>query len=407
MAAKKKKVEKVVEEATEVKMKTELKRYTVKELTDGFVYNDFEGKGLYGLSGKLVIQPEYQRNYIYGDGKKDVAVIESLLEEYPLGVLYFNKDKDVLEVLDGQQRITSIGRFVTGKFMVPLDGIERSFTSLPQDVRDKLLNGVLLIYECEGLEVEIKRWFKTINIAGVPLNEQELLNAAFSGPFVSAARAVFSNSTSPIQQKWMSYVKGSPKRQDILATALEWVAASKGVTVDRYMADHRHDKNIDELKNYFNSVIDWVSSVFSRPPDKEMRGLEWGRLYEEYHHLPYNAPAVESRVNELRADDAVTSAKGIYEFILSGDKKPALLAVRLFDDKTARNAYHTQTEAAKKAGKSNCPLCAVGDNANKTKIWSFADMDADHVTAWSKGGATDAANCEMLCGTHNKAKGNR
>ncbi len=175
-------------------MKTELKQYTVEDVIDGFVYNELEGKGLFGLAGKLVIQPEYQRHYIYGDGKKDVAVIDSLLKGYPLGLIYFNVDdvNDRLEVLDGQQRITSVGRFVTGKFAIKVGGKEQIFSSLSPDRQEKILESQLLVYHCEGTETEIKEWFETINIAGVPLNKQELLNAIYSGPFVTAAKAEYS-----------------------------------------------------------------------------------------------------------------------------------------------------------------------------------------------------------------------
>lgn len=388
-------------------MKTDLRQYTVKDVTEGFVYNEYESKGLYGLSGSLVIQPEYQRNYIYGDGKKDVAVIDSLLKGYPLGLIYFNDGDIHLEVLDGQQRITSIGRFVTGKFAIKRDGKEQTFSSLPQEARDQIMGSKLLVYVCDGTESEIKEWFQTINIAGVPLSKQELLNAVYSGPFVTAAKAVFSNSGNALQQKWASYVKGDPKRQEVLEVALSWVAASKGVTIDRYMAEHRHDTGIDELKCYFTSVIDWIGSVFTRPPDKEMRGLEWGQLYEKYHNTSYNATAIEARLIELRGDPAVHNSKGIYEFLLGGEKETNLLDVRLFDEKTRRQAYQQQTSRAESEGKSNCALCAVGHSANANKIWTLKDMDADHVSAWSKGGNTEITNCEMLCVTHNRAKGNR
>lgn len=388
-------------------MKTDLNQFTVRQVTKGFVYNDYEGKGLYGLDGTLVIQPEYQRNYIYGDGIKDVAVIDSLLMGYPLGLLYFNKTNASLEVLDGQQRITSVGRFVTGKFAIKRDGKEQTFSSLPQEDRDKILDSNLLVYVCEGPESEIKKWFETINISGVPLNNQELLNALYSGPFVTAAKAVFSNSGNALQQKWCYYVKGDPKRQEVMETALSWVATSKHISVDRYMGDHRKDIGIDELKVYFTSVIDWIDSVFNRSPDKEMRGLDWGRLYEEHHKKPYNSTAVEERLATLRDDLAVQSKKGIYEFILGGEKESQLLNVRVFDDKTIKQTYQKQTSLAETLGESNCPLCAVGHNANATRIWTLKEMEADHVSPWSKGGGTNISNCEMLCVTHNRAKGNR
>jgi len=202
-------------------------------------------------------------------------------------------------------------------------------------------------------------------------------------------------------------VMGDPKRQEILEEALEWVSSAEGVGVDGYLAPHRGDTDITGLKNYFTSVIDWVSSVFTRPPDREMRGLEWGRLYENYHSNPYNPADIDADVNTLRADPAVHNKKGIYEYLLGGKQDSKLLNVRVFDDKTKLAAYEQQTKKAKDEGVSNCPLCAVGTNANQTRIYKLDEMDADHVAAWSKGGGTDLANCEMLCLTHNRAKGNK
>ncbi len=388
-------------------VKADLNQYSVQQVTDGFVYNEFEGKGLYGLSGRLTIQPEYQRNYIYGDGKKDVAVIASLLKGYPLGLIYFNVDGDRLEVLDGQQRITSVGRFVTGKFAIRQNGKEQTFSSLPVEEQALLLGSELLVYECQGTEKEIKEWFETINISGVPLNKQELLNAIYSGPFVTAAKVEFSNSQNANLQKWSAYIKGDSKRQEVLAVALDWVAGSQGMSVDAYLAKHRQDAGIPELKTYFTSVIDWIGSVFTAPPEKGMRGLEWGRLYEAHHKKSYNASAIAADLAALLGDPAVTSRKGVYEYLLGGKKEAQLLAVRLFDDTTKRAAYTRQTNSAKSMSTSNCPLCAVGDSANKARIYKQDEMDADHVAAWSKGGPTELANCEMLCVPHNRAKGNR
>lgn len=385
-------------------MKTTLKTdITVKDICDGFVYNELEGKGLFGLSGKLTIQPEYQRNYIYADGKKDVAVIESILKGYPLGLIYFNKvSDDTLEVLDGQQRITSFGRFVTNKFAIQDEnGMQQYFDGIAVDKRTKILETKLLIYECEGEETEIKDWFKTINIYGVPVNHQEILNAVYSGPFVTLGKAEFSNSQNSNIQKWSAYISGSVNRQEFLECALDWV--SKG-NIDDYMSRHRYDKNITELKKYFNSVIDWVSTVFV-DVESEMRGLEWGRLYEEYHHTAYNPTKVSKEVKKLYGDPYLKNRKGIFEYILGGSADTKLLDVRVFDDATKKSVYSTQTARAN--GKSNCPLCAVGHDANKSKIWKLGEMDADHVAAWSKGGATNIKNCQMLCKTHNRAKGNR
>lgn len=388
-------------------MKTTLRTdLTVADLCNGFVYNQLEGKGLFGLGGKLTIQPEYQRNYIYaeGDGKREQAVIHSLLKGYPLGLIYFNTvGPGKFEVLDGQQRITSFGRFVTNKFAV-MDGTNpQYFDSLPADQQARIKDAKLLIYECEGTETEIKQWFETINIAGVPLTPQELLNAIYSGPFVTKAKEEFSNSQNSNVQKWSAYIKGNVHRQEILERALDWV--SKG-DIGGYMSAHRSDTNINELKTYFNSVIDWVSAVFT-DVHPEMRGLEWGRLYETHHSQSYDPAAVSAAVQRLAADECVTNRKGIFEYVLGGEVDKKLLAVRVFDDRVKRTVYAKQTEAARKKGKSNCPLCALGDNANKSRIYEFKEMDADHVAAWSRGGDSSAKNCEMLCVTHNRAKGNR
>jgi hypothetical protein len=378
---------------------------TVKDICDGFVYNELEGRGLFGLSGRLTIQPEYQRNYIYADGKRDVAVIESILRGYPLGLIYFNKTASgALEVLDGQQRITSFGRFVTDKFAIKdANGMEQYFNGIATDKRARILETKLLIYECEGAESEIKEWFKTINIAGVPLNHQELLNAVYSGPFVTLGKAEFSNSQNANIQKWSAYIAGSVNRQEFFERALDWV--SKG-NIDDYMSRHRYEGSIAGLKAYFNSVIDWVSSVFV-DVESEMRGLEWGRLYEEYHNTPYSPATVSAEVKRLYGDPYVKNRKGIFEYILGGSVDAKLLDVRVFDEASKKTVYLAQTARALAAGKSNCPLCAIGHDANKSKVWRQNEMDADHVAAWSKGGATDVSNCQMLCKTHNRSKGNR
>ena len=378
---------------------------TVKNVCEGFVYNELEGKGLFGLAGNLTIQPEYQRNYIYADGKKDVAVIESILKGYPLGLIYFNKLKDgSLEVLDGQQRITSFGRYVTNRFAVKDEsGMEQYFSGIAADKQKKILETKLLIYECEGEESEIKEWFKTINIAGVPLNQQEINNAIFSGPFVTLAKEEFSNSQNANVLKWSAYVSGNPNRQDFLERALDWVSDGN---IDSYMSSHRYDNNINELKAYFNTVIDWVSAVFL-DVEKEMRGLEWGRLYKEYHKKAYDPKKVSAEMKNLYGDPYVKNRRGVFEYILGGSVDTKLLDVRVFEEATKRSVFAKQRVEAEKKGVSNCPHCAIGHDANKSKLWSLADMDADHVAAWSKGGTTDINNCQMLCKPHNRAKGNR
>ena len=389
-------------------MKTTLKNnIAIKDVCEGFVYNELEGKGLFGLAGKLTIQPEYQRNYIYASdgGKREQAVIESLLKEYPIGLLYFNKvSGDKFEVLDGQQRVTSIGRFVTGKFAVKdVNGHEQYFSGMAESQQNKIMNASLLVYVCEGDEPEIKDWFKTINIAGVPLTQQEILNAVYSGPFVTLAREEFSNSNNSLVQKWSAYIAGDVKRQAYLERALEWVSHGE---IDAYMSKHRHDNDIAELKSHFTKVIDWISGVFT-DVESEMKGLEWGRLYETYHKQDYDPTEVSKQVRELLSSFEIKDRRGGFEYILGGSQDTKLLNVRVFDEPTKKVVYAKQTKVAQTKGVSNCPLCTVGHDVNHEKIWSLSEMDADHVAAWSKGGTTSAENCQMLCKTHNRAKGNR
>jgi len=401
-------------------MKTKLQHYSVAEIVEGFTYNSLEEKGLFGLSGKLTIQPEYQRNYIYNDGKMDVAVIDSLLKGYPLGFFYFNDvSTSKFEVLDGQQRITSIGRFCTGDFAILVDGREKTFASLPKSMQKRIKDSQLSVYHCSGMESEIKEWFKSINITGVPLNNQELLNSIYSGKFVTLAKAEFSNSNHSNIQKWKSYVKGDPKRQEILECALTWIAQSKGISVEHYMSLHRANDNIFELKTYFNTVIDWVNSVFTDTSvidwtnsvfidvEKEMCGLNWGKYYEKYHKTLYNPKAISVTLRRLYNDCCVKNKKGIFEYILGEQKEKKLLEVRIFDEFTKRLVYEKQTQEAQAKGVSNCPYCAIEHGVSKMKVWLLQEMDADHITAWSKSGAVDINNCQMLCKTHNQSKGNK
>ena len=385
-------------------LRTDLK---VADICNGFVYDEAEGKGLFGLSGKLVIQPEYQRNYIYasGDGKREQAVIHSVLKGYPLGIIYFNKiSEDNFEVLDGQQRITSLGRFITDRFAIfDENGDPQYFSGMAEDKKQKILNTKLLVYECIGAESEIKEWFKIINIVGIPLNNQELLNAVYSGRFVTIAKKEFSNSQNSNTLKYRAYMSGRVDRQEFLEAALDWVSDGH---ISEYMSNHRNDDNINELKNYVNAVITWASTVFI-DLEKEMKSVNWGRLYRKYHNNSYDPEKISQRVEELYADPYVKNRVGIYEYVLGGEINPQLLDIRVFDRATKRAAYNKQTEEARKNGVSNCPLCAISNNANKNRIWEYSEMEADHVTAWNKGGRTEESNCEMLCKTHNRAKGNK
>ena len=379
---------------------------TVADICAGFEFDESEGKGLYGWGGKLTIQPEYQRHYLYaeGDGSRERAVIQSVLRGYPIGLLYFNTVGKNFEVLDGQQRITSLGRFIKNLFTVEdVHGNPHNFRSLSDEQKSKILQTPLTIYICSGTEDEIKQWYKTINIAGMPLTKQEIANAIYSGSFVTAAKKIFSNSTSPRLNVWKIFVRGKVKRQDILRTALEWIVkSSDDKAVEEYMSAHRHDETAAELENYFESVISWAMKIFPNTT-ADMCGLEWGRLYETYHENFYDAWKLATEVERLYADEAVTDKSGIFEYLLSGEKLTKLLHVRIFEKSVKKTAYARQTQDAKSAGVSNCPLCAAGKSK---RIWKFEEMDADHVTAWSAGGDTTIDNCQLLCKTHNKLKGN-
>lgn len=387
-------------------MEATLHEYTVKELCEGFTYSELDGKGLYGLAGKLTIQPEYQRNYLYCEnkGEKEVAVIDSVLKKYPLGLLYFNKLPDGrLEVLDGQQRITSLGRYLIGKFSIMKNGDPYKIYALNKEEKELIENTKLLAYICEGTETEIKEWFEIINIGGIKLNDQEKLNAIYSGPFVSAARKEFSNKEDARIQKWGCFISGSANRQEFLQEALKWVSHGN---IKDYMQEHRRDSNIKELKSYFNDVISWIEQTFDDIYPK-MKGLNWGELYERYHTTPYDHIVVSKKVKELYDDPCIKDNKNVFEYVLGGCKDTKLLNVRVFDDNIKGRVYRKQTDEAKMKHISNCPLCACGDGPNKDKIWTLKEMDADHVLAWSKGGSTDESNCQMLCKTHNRAKGNK
>lgn len=388
----------------ETTLKTDL---TVADICNGFEFDKAENKGLFGWSGRLTIQPEYQRNYLYADAKMETAVIDSILRGYPIGLLYFNKVGERYEVLDGQQRITSLGRYIKNLFPIEdADGHQQYYKSLSKNLQELILKTPLTIYICEGTEDEIKAWFKTINIAGIALNSQEILNSVYSGSFVTLAKAEFSNSQNYRLNLWRSYVRGNVQRQDFLRTAFSWVTGSSDdAAISDYMSRHRRDDNIDELKNYFNAVIDWIEKTFSETYD-EMCGLEWGRLYETFHANEYDTAALQAEIEKLYEDDAVTDKRGIFEYVLGGETEPKLLHVRFFEESVKKSAYARQKKIAERIGMSNCPLCAQGGGRNAKKIWSYKEMDADHVEAWSKGGASTADNCQMLCKVHNRAKGN-
>ena len=385
-------------------MKIEPRQVTVRELTEDYEDND-EG-GVVGYGGKLDIRPPYQREFVYKDKQRD-AVIDTLTKGYPLNVMYWAvrddlaaKETDRLyEVMDGQQRTISICEYVDGVFAFN----SRYFHNLQKDEKEQILDYKLTVYLCSGTDSEKLEWFKTINIAGEELSDQELRNAVYAGSWVTDAKRYFSRRNCPAHGLAGDYMNGEYIRQKYLETAIKW---RNGGDVEDHMATHQHDPTAIELWNYFQSVISWAKATFTKYR-KEMKGLPWGPLYDAYKGTKYDPAKLGAEVDRLLADPAVTSRKGIFEYLLGGEVSPELLTIRLFDEKTIATAYAQQTTKAEAAGVSNCPLCAHGTNANKTRIYERSEMDADHVTAWSRGGDTHLKNCEMLCITHNRSKGNR
>lgn len=372
-------------------------KVTIRELTKGYVDNAEQGVSAY--DGKLDVRPPYQREFVYKDAQRD-AVIDTITKGYPLNTMYWAVREDgTFEVMDGQQRTISIGQYVTGDFTV--DG--RGFHNLQDDEQEHILNYELTVYQCTGKDSEKLDWFQTINIAGMELSDQELRNAVYHGTWVTDAKKRFSKSGCPAYGVGRDYLSGEMNRQKWLETAIKWAS---GGEIKDYMAEHQHDPTAIELWNYFASTIEWVKTTFPTV-HREMKGLPWGPLYDKYGKTKFDPKVMDADVKRLRADTQVENNKGIFEYLLGGKTDTRLLSIRVFDDKTKVARYQQQTTAAEKAKKSNCPLCAVGDNANKTRIYGPDEMDADHVAAWSKGGATDIKNCEMLCVPHNRAKGNR
>ncbi|OBF98577.1 HNH endonuclease [Mycobacterium sp. 852002-51152_SCH6134967] len=382
-------------------MKIELKEITVRDLVEG--YEDNDELGVRAYDGKLDVRPPYQREFVYKDKQRD-AVIETLRRDFPLNVMYWAvRDDGTFEVIDGQQRTISICQYVEGDFSIPIDGHQLAFHNLQDDQKNQILDYDLMVYLCEGTDSEKLDWFKTINIAGEKLTDQELRNAVYHGPWVSAAKKYFSKNGCPAYGIGSDYMTGSPIRQDYLETAIEWINGGK---VDEYMRDHQHDTNANELWLYFKGVIDWVETTFPKKR-AQMKTVKWGPLYNQYKNASLDPAKLEARIAALMADVDVKNKRGIYEFLLGGEADTKLLEVRVFDEKTKLAAYGQQTSAAEEAGTSNCPLCAIAGNNNATRIYELSEMDADHVTAWSKGGATDLSNCEMLCIPHNRSKGNK
>jgi hypothetical protein len=361
-------------------MKIELREITVKKLTEG--YEDNAEQGVVGFSGKLDIRPPYQREFIYKDKQRN-AVIDTVRKDFPLNVMYWAVRGDGgYEVIDGQQRTISLCQYVEGDFSI--DGL--AFHNLQDDQQEQILNYTLMVYFCEGTDSEKLEWFKTINIAGEKLTDQELRNAVYAGPWTADAKRYFSKTGCPAYGLASDYVKGSPIRQEYLEKAIDWQAdATSAGTIEEHMSKHQHDPDAVALWNYFRSVIDWVKAKFPKYR-QEMKGVEWGPLYNEFGSKTLDAVKLEKQVAKLMADEDVERKAGIYPYVLNGDERH--LNIRAFSHNMKREAYERQGGI--------CVKC--------NKQFEFDEMEADHVKPWHEGGKTSADNCQMLCKDDNRRK---
>ena len=358
-------------------MNIELKEITVRELTEGF--EDNAENGVVGYGGKLDIRPPYQREFIYKDKQRD-AVIDTVNKSYPLNVMYWAVREDGnFEVIDGQQRTISLCQYVNGDFSFMF----RGFDNLQNDEQEKILNYKLMVYVCSGTDSEKLEWFKTINIAGEKLTEQELRNAVYSGSWVSDAKRHFSKTGCPAFRIGSDYINGSPIRQEYFETAIDWISNGN---IEVYMSNHQHDPNASALWRYFQDVITWVEATFTTKRSKFMKGVNWGKLYNKYKDVVYDTKAIEEETVSLILDDDVTKKSGIYPYILTRDEK--YVSIRSFTDPTKHKIYEQQ--------KGICVKC--------TEHFSLNDMEADHITPWSLGGKTTEENCQMLCKNCNRTK---
>ncbi len=374
------------------KMQTERINIKVAKLVDG--YQDLDWDGVFGFDGKLDIRPKYQREFIY-DLDRQRKVIDTVINHRPLNIMYWVQRQDGgYDLLDGQQRTLSIRHFLDGKFAIlDRNGEKVYFYSMSDEDKKKILNYDLEICICDGSENEIYDWFRTININGLDLKPQEMLNATYTGEWLTDARRHFSKPNCAAYGLAKDYLSGSVERQDYLETALKWINDGD---IQGYMAAHRNDLNAAELWNYFENVINWTRSVF-KVYRKEMKGLNWGKFYNEFHNQTFDADEIERRVSELMSDDEIQKQSGIYEYILTGNEKA--LSLRAFDSRERRIAYERQG--------GHCPYCdQETDGENRGKVYRIEEMEADHITPWSKGGQTTLDNCQMLCQRHNNLKTN-
>lgn len=367
-------------------MKIDLKRISIRNVFAG--YKDSAEEGVVAYSGKLDIRPKYQREFVYKGHQRD-AVLQTVKKDFPLNVMYWMvKGDGGYEVLDGQQRTLSICQYVNNEFSLN----EKYFHSLTPEEKEQILNYELMVYWCQGTEKERLDWFRVINTAGAVLLEQELLNAAYTGPWLSDAKLKFSKSNCVAYLLANDHddalVTGSPIRQEYLETALSWINEGR---VEEYMSRRQHDENANELWEYFQAVIAWVRKTFSEHR-KEMASVNWGELYNQFKDAKFNAKKLEAEVANLMRDEDVTSKSGIYPYVLTQEERH--LSIRAFTPNMKREAYERQ--------KGACPFCKK-EKRKKVK-WDLAEMEADHIKPWHEGGKTVAANCQMLCKEHNRTK---
>ena len=347
-------------------------------------YKDKNEEGVFGYDGKLNIRPAYQREFVYNDKKRDL-VIDTITKSFPLNAMYWSLNNDgTYELLDGQQRTISICQFANGDYSIN----DKYFHTLTDFEQEQILNYDLMIFFCNGNDKEKLDWFRRINVAGEKLTEQELLNANYTGTWLSSAKLKFSKTNCVAYKLGNKYLNGSPIRQDYLETALSWISGGKD-HIAKYMADHQKDENADELYKYFVSVIEWIERTFPKYR-KELKGLNWGELYSKYKDVEYDVVELETMVKSLMEDDDVTNKKGIYEYVLSKCTKEKCLNIRAFSDTQKRGAYERQNGI--------CPKCG--------KHFEYEQMQGDHIVAWSKGGKTDVNNLQMLCNECNNNKSN-
>ena len=355
-------------------MNIELKEITVRDLTNG--YKDNAEDGVIGYNGQLDIRPPYQREFVYGDKERN-AVINTVQKDFPLNVMYWAVREDGnFEIIDGQQRTISLCQYVNNDFSI--NGL--AFHNLPKDKQEQILEYKLMVYFCSGTDSEKLDWFQTINIAGKELTNQELRNAVYSGSWVTDAKRYFSKNSRP--KIGDDYLSGSANRQEYLETAIDWISSGQ---IKEYMSEHQHDPTAIDLWNYFQSVINWVKAVFPKYR-REMKGIEWGILYNDFKDQKYDPKILEQEVSKLMEDDDVGNKKGIYIFVLT--RKEKFLNIRAFSPNQKREAYERQ--------KGVCPVCK--------EHFEIEQMEGDHITPWHEGGKTSAENCQMLCKEDNRRK---